>query len=50
MTEPAMPPEGNAAEAAAPARKRGPNEQCWCGSGLKYKRCHQTKAAASERT
>ncbi len=21
--------------------KLGPNEQCWCGSGKKYKRCHQ---------
>lgn len=22
------------------ARKLGRNEPCWCGSGLKYKRCH----------
>lgn len=26
---------------AAPARRRpGRNDPCWCGSGLKYKRCH----------
>jgi methionyl aminopeptidase len=49
MTESALPPESNPAEAPAPVRKRGPNEQCWCGSGLKYKRCHQTKDAASAR-
>ena len=23
------------------ARAPGPNEPCWCGSGKKYKRCHQ---------
>ena len=23
-----------------PDRKMGRNERCWCGSGLKYKRCH----------
>ena len=23
-----------------PDRKPGRNEPCWCGSGLKYKRCH----------
>jgi methionyl aminopeptidase len=23
------------------ARAPGPNEACWCGSGKKYKRCHQ---------
>ncbi len=26
---------------AAPARRKfGRNDPCWCGSGLKYKRCH----------
>jgi hypothetical protein len=25
---------------AAPARKIGRNEPCWCGSGKKFKRCH----------
>jgi len=24
----------------APPKKIGRNEPCWCGSGLKYKRCH----------
>jgi hypothetical protein len=23
------------------AKKLGRNDQCWCGSGEKYKRCHQ---------
>ena len=23
--------------------KTGPNEPCWCGSGKKYKRCHQSR-------
>jgi methionyl aminopeptidase len=23
--------------------KLGPNEECWCGSGKKYKRCHQAR-------
>lgn len=23
--------------------KRGPNEPCWCGSGLKYKKCHRNR-------
>jgi len=23
-----------------PSRKPGRNEPCWCGSGLKYKKCH----------
>ncbi len=27
--------------ASPPARAPGPNEPCWCGSGKKYKRCHQ---------
>jgi hypothetical protein len=27
-------------EAAAPAKRPGRNEPCWCGSGEKYKRCH----------
>jgi uncharacterized protein YecA (UPF0149 family) len=22
------------------ARERGRNEPCWCGSGMKYKKCH----------
>jgi SEC-C motif-containing protein len=25
---------------AAPAQKPGRNEECWCGSGKKYKKCH----------
>lgn len=25
----------------APARKPGRNDPCWCGSGKKYKKCHQ---------
>src|SRR5439155_6441339 len=25
----------------APARRPSANEPCWCGSGLKYKRCHR---------
>ena len=36
--------------AAAPGR----NESCWCGSGLKYKRCHmssdQSRPRACPRT
>jgi len=23
-----------------PSRTPGRNDPCWCGSGLKYKRCH----------
>ena len=26
---------------AAPPREWGRNEPCWCGSGKKYKLCHQ---------
>ena len=26
---------------AAPDKKLGPNDTCWCGSGRKYKRCHR---------
>jgi hypothetical protein len=25
---------------AAPAAKPGRNDDCWCGSGRKYKKCH----------
>jgi preprotein translocase subunit SecA len=25
---------------AAPTKKLGRNDPCWCGSGKKYKRCH----------
>ncbi len=25
---------------SAPPVKPGRNEQCWCGSGAKYKKCH----------
>jgi len=32
-----------------PTQLPGPNEQCWCGSGKKFKRCHMTQAAASPR-
>ncbi len=27
-------------EEEKPVRDLGRNEQCWCGSGKKYKRCH----------
>jgi hypothetical protein len=27
-------------DTAAPAEKPGRNEECWCGSGKKYKKCH----------
>jgi methionyl aminopeptidase len=33
-----------------PARLPGPNDHCWCGSGRKYKRCHQEADAASPRS
>jgi hypothetical protein len=26
--------------AAETSRERGRNEPCWCGSGMKYKKCH----------
>jgi hypothetical protein len=26
--------------AAEASRERGRNEPCWCGSGMKYKKCH----------
>lgn len=26
---------------ATPRPKLGPNDRCWCGSGAKYKKCHQ---------
>ncbi len=29
----------------APGKAPGPNEHCWCGSRLKYKRCHQSSDA-----
>ena len=37
----------------APAVRPGRNESCWCGSGMKYKKCHlpedeQRDAARSE--
>lgn len=43
------------ANAAPPAGELpGRNEACWCGSGVKYKRCHQesdlSRARASTRT
>jgi methionyl aminopeptidase len=28
--------------------KTGPNEPCWCGSGKKYKRCHQSRDVLKE--
>lgn len=38
-------------EKQAPAARPGRNEPCWCGSGKKYKKCHQpgdeVKAAKS---
>jgi uncharacterized protein YecA (UPF0149 family) len=27
-------------EVNPPAIRPGRNEECWCGSGLKYKKCH----------
>jgi len=27
----------------------GRNDQCWCGSGKKYKKCHWTKDQAEQR-
>ena len=30
-----------APEASAPEKKPARNEPCWCGSGKKYKKCHQ---------
>lgn len=37
---------GNAPKKVFPAR----NELCWCGSGIKYKRCHLDKDEQKERT
>lgn len=31
----------NKEEHAAPEVKPGRNELCWCGSGRKYKKCHE---------
>jgi methionyl aminopeptidase len=28
--------------------KLGPNDECWCGSGKKYKRCHQSRDLIKE--
>jgi uncharacterized protein YecA (UPF0149 family) len=27
-------------EDVGPSQKVGRNEACWCGSGIKYKKCH----------
>jgi uncharacterized protein YecA (UPF0149 family) len=32
-----------AKEEIRPATLPGRNEPCWCGSGRKYKKCHQSK-------
>jgi preprotein translocase subunit SecA len=45
MTAVATPVGGGGAVATAPRRvseeeKIGRNDPCWCGSGLKYKKCH----------
>jgi hypothetical protein len=32
-----------AEEDARPAALPGRNEPCWCGSGKKYKKCHQSE-------
>lgn len=32
-----------------PSELPGPNEKCWCGSGNKYKRCHQEEDEKSSR-
>ncbi len=39
------------AEENEPAQKPGRNDPCWCGSGIKYKKCHLSqddKKAASK--
>ncbi|MDA8101239.1 MAG: SEC-C metal-binding domain-containing protein [Nitrospiraceae bacterium] len=38
-------------EQTPPAVKPGRNEPCWCGSGKKYKKCHEPgeMAKAAER-
>jgi methionyl aminopeptidase len=36
------------APALSPPAHPGPNDRCWCGSGKKYKRCHQQAEAAGE--
>ncbi|TMC49178.1 MAG: preprotein translocase subunit SecA [Chloroflexi bacterium] len=45
-----VPGDGNGADAAAGPggrpRKVGRNDPCWCGSGLKYKRCHGAPTGA----
>jgi SEC-C motif len=28
-----------------PVPNVGRNDECWCGSGLKYKRCHMSRDA-----
>ncbi|MDQ3918137.1 MAG: SEC-C domain-containing protein, partial [Acidobacteriota bacterium] len=30
-------------------RNIGPNKPCWCGSGVKYKKCHRSVAESSVR-
>ena len=37
-----------ALEPAGDRRKRGRNEPCYCGSGLKYKRCHGARSRQPE--
>ena len=32
------------------SKKPGPNDPCWCGSGKKYKKCHQGADAAQPQT
>jgi len=32
-----------------PHEKLSRNDQCWCGSGCKYKRCHMEKDMAADR-
>lgn len=34
-----------ATQAATSRPKLGPNDKCWCGSGAKYKKCHQGQDA-----
>ena len=36
---------GVAQKEEVPAVLPGRNEPCWCGSGLKYKKCHADKDA-----
>ena len=38
-----------AAKAKTPKKRPGRNDPCWCGSGKKYKKCHQKEDAEADR-